>query len=258
MRTTIKLLVILALVIVTLNFVMPVSANPPLDMNLSYSNGVLSVTIYHPVISPDTTNHYIETVEIYLDNELELEEPYTTQPAIVDSFTYEYNISAYPGDTIRVTATCSLGGNFTETLEVPPGPTPLEVDLESSASSVQSSQTLTITVAVESADEPIEEAMIKLSDDGGGTFSDVEDKGDGTYEATYTAPEVVSDTTVTITAKASKASYIDGDEDIEITVTPGSSKKDDDDSTPGFEGALTVLVLACMVLIYFVNRRRNR
>ncbi len=258
MKNSLKLLGILALVMVTLNFVTPVSAHPPIDMNLSYSNGVLSVTIYHLVASPETTNHYIETVEIYKNNEFVLEETYTTQPAIVDSFTYEYNITAYPGDTIEVTATCSQVGNITRILEVPPGPSPLEVAIDSSATTVQSGNELTITVAVESADEPIEEAKIKLSSDGGGSFSDVEDKGNGEYEATFTAPEIASDTTLTITAKATKASFSDGVDTIEITVTPDtSSKKDDDDSTPGFEGAVMILALAGVVLIYF-NRRRNR
>ncbi len=259
MRTTIKLLVILALVIVTLNFVTPVSAHPPEELELRYSDGILYVDITHISAQPEL--HYIQTVEVYLNNQLEIEETYTSQPTsppINHNFTYEYDLPAYPGDTIRVTVTCSYGGNKTETLVVPGDQIPLEIEIVASSTQVESNKDLQITINIDSDDDPISEADITLESDGGGSFSDVNDKGNGEYTSTFTAPEVTSDTTLTITAKATKAGYIHDEDDIEITVTPVSSKKDDDDSTPGFEGALTVLVLACMVLIYFVNRRRNK
>jgi hypothetical protein len=259
-KNILKLLVILAIFLTFLNFSGPAAAHPPLSMDLEYNGGILSVVIYHYVASPETTNHYIETVEIYLNDAFYHEETYTTQPAMATSFTYEYNVTAYPGDTIRVTATCSVGGNITETLVIPSGQLPMDVDVQTSSSDVEAGNDVAVTVKVDSQGTGVAEADITLSSDNGGTFSDVEDKGNGEYTSTFTAPALTSDTTVTITAKASKAGHTPSEDTVEITVTapPASDDDDDDDNgLPGFE-AIGLLVGVVTVALIMAFRKRNR
>jgi hypothetical protein len=243
-----------------LTFPTPATAHPPLSLDLAYSDNILSVTIYHYVASPDTTGHYIETVQVYVNEGLEIEETYTTQPAMVPSFTYTYNITAYAGDTIEVVATCSLGGSANETLVVPSDIMPLEVSVETSSSEVEANRDVQVTVNVASGGTGVEGADILASSDNGGTFADFEDIGAGEYTSLFTAPDVTSDTTVTITVKVTRAGYTSGEDTVEITVKSssggGSGGDDDDDGSPGFEtaGLLVGLVAVALIVVY---RKRN-
>jgi desulfoferrodoxin (superoxide reductase-like protein) len=239
---------------------MPASAHPPIEVNLQFSNGVLSVEIYHPSATPDT--HYIESVEVYVNDDLQIEETYTSQPAnsLTEPFTYEYNVTAHAGDTIEAIATCNQFGSNNGTLIVPSGQQELDVDIDASASQVESNGELTITIKVESDSEPVEEASVTPKSDNGGSFTDVEDKGNGEYTTTFTAPEVISDTTLTITVKAERSGYTSGEDTVEITVTPAADDDDDDDDngSPGFGGSLTILVLVGVVLILVFNRHHRK
>ena len=101
----------------------PAAATPPTDIVLAYDNatGQLSATITHPVPNPDA--HYIRNVLVQLNGRTVINADYTSQPT-KDTFTYTYPIQAQPGDTISVTATCSLFGSLTKSMTVPgPGAT---------------------------------------------------------------------------------------------------------------------------------------
>lgn len=93
-----------------------VLANPPSITNMSYdsSTNTLTVSFSHIVDNPDS--HYIESVEIKVNGEVVLSKTYTSQPG--NSFTYEYDIEANPGDTIEITAICNLTGQDTDTLNI--------------------------------------------------------------------------------------------------------------------------------------------
>jgi hypothetical protein len=234
-------------------------------MVLVYSNGNLDVTIYHFVADPTLPppdGHFIESVQIFVNDGLAYEETYTTQPAAVPSFTYSYsNITAYPGDTIEVIATCSVVGSYNESMVVPSGQLPLDVSVESASNEVDAGQDVRISVNVASGSDPVEDADLDPSSDNGGSFTDFEDEGDGVYTTTFTAPEVTEDTTVTITVNVAKAGHTPSEDTVEITVTAKSGgddgDDDDDDGLPGFEVAG---LLAGLLAVAFIvaNRKRNR
>ena len=262
-RNVLRLLGILAILFMFLNFSAPVTGHPPVSRDLAYSDGVLDVTIYHSVIDPDTTGHYIETVQIYVNDGLAYEEAYTTQPALVASFTYSYsNITAYPDDTIEVIATCSLGGSANESLVVPSGNLPMDVSVESASSEVEATNDVQVTVNVASQGDYVEDVDILLSSDNGGSFTDIVEEGEGVYKSTFTAPDVTSDTTVTITAKASTAGHTAAEDTVEITVTAKSGgdggDDDDDDGLPGFETASLLTGLIFVVILITFKKRKLR
>jgi len=89
-----------------------VKAHRPILVDAWYylEDEYLSVTFTHGV--SDTEYHYVEKVEIKVNDVLVLTEYYTSQPA-TNMFNYEYDIEANDGDRIEVTATCSLGGSKT-------------------------------------------------------------------------------------------------------------------------------------------------
>jgi hypothetical protein len=258
-RGILRLLGILAIFLMFLTFPTPATAHAPTRMDLTYSAGVLNVTIYHSVASPDILGHYIESVQVYVNDGLEIEETYTTQPAMVAYFTYSYNVTAWPGDTIEVLATCSVGGTANETLVVPSGILPLVVSVETSSSEVEANRDVQVTVNVGSDDSGVEDADIDPSSDNGGTFSDFEDIGGGEYTATFTAPDVTAATTVTITVKVTKAGHTSAEDSVEITVkasSGGGGGGDDDDGLPGFETAGLLVGLVAVALIVAFRKRR--
>jgi len=93
-----------------------VHAHSPSITNISYnsSSDILSVSINH-VVSGDP-NHFIESIQIRVNNSEVISESYTSQPG--DSFTYNYNLTANIGSSIEVTAFCSISGSDTDTILV--------------------------------------------------------------------------------------------------------------------------------------------
>ena len=91
-------------------------ANPPQDVKLEYNSNseTLTVTIAHP--SSFTGFHYVKSVEIKKNGIGIITNTYGSQPDPA-TFTYSYQVSAGPGDTLEVTANCSLWGDKTATLE---------------------------------------------------------------------------------------------------------------------------------------------
>ena len=90
------------------------SATSPQDVKLAYdaATETLSVTITHPSSFPSF--HYIKYVEIN-NGSGAIRNTYESQPE-QDTFTYTYKVSAAPGATLEVTATCSMYGYKTVSL----------------------------------------------------------------------------------------------------------------------------------------------
>jgi desulfoferrodoxin (superoxide reductase-like protein) len=93
-----------------------VSAHAPSEMLLKYDidSQTLTVTVVHNVSDP--TTHYVYRIEIRRNDIIETKE-YNEQPTS-SRFTYTFHVPASPGDVLRVTAECNLGGSITETVEL--------------------------------------------------------------------------------------------------------------------------------------------
>ena len=93
-------------------------ANATQDVKLEYNASTqnLAVTITHN--SSASGFHYIKNVEIKKNSVVLSTEKYDSQPA--GTFTYNYKVPAMAGDTLEVTATCSLFGSKTATITVSP------------------------------------------------------------------------------------------------------------------------------------------
>ena len=89
-------------------------AHPPSSMTLEYTiaSEELDVTISHSV--SDVNSHYIELIEIWKNDVLELSQEYTNQPDT--TFTYTYQINVTEGDELEVKATCNLSGSLTKNI----------------------------------------------------------------------------------------------------------------------------------------------
>ena len=85
------------------------SATAPRYLGLQYTaqSHSLKVTIVH--FSPAVKIHYVYRVEIDKNGAVYQAHLYTKQPRIV-MFSYTYNVTANPGDTLTVSAYCILWG----------------------------------------------------------------------------------------------------------------------------------------------------
>lgn len=92
-------------------------ANPPQDLKLSYDaqSQMLAVTITHK--SPFPGFHYIKSVEIKKNGDVVSINKYENQPDQV-TFTYSYKVPAAAGETLDVSAICSIYGSKTTNLTV--------------------------------------------------------------------------------------------------------------------------------------------
>ena len=95
-----------------------VMAHPPAAMQISYDPGAgeLTVAITHRVEDP--TGHFVYLVEIEKNGQVLERREYSEQPT-QGTFTYRYPVSAIPGDSLAVTASCNLGGTITREMAVP-------------------------------------------------------------------------------------------------------------------------------------------
>jgi hypothetical protein len=96
----------------------PAGAHSPAAMSLAYNEtaGGLAVTITHQVIDPAT--HYVREVVVSVDGQMVKTIPYTSQPSATP-FTYSYPLQVQAGNSVKVDASCILGGSITRTLLVP-------------------------------------------------------------------------------------------------------------------------------------------
>ncbi len=101
--------------------VLPAAAHAPSDMSISYYelSKMLNVTITHQVPNPQA--HYVKEVRVTINGNTVHDVYYTSQPS-PDTFTYTYPLLPDPGNTIEVTATCSIAGSISRTMYMP-GPT---------------------------------------------------------------------------------------------------------------------------------------
>jgi desulfoferrodoxin (superoxide reductase-like protein) len=92
-------------------------AHPPQDMVLLYDFEIkiLTVTITHN--SPGPTLHYINQVNIKVNDELIISESYDSQPS-TSQFSYTYTVQAETGDEIEVMAFCNIQGSITRSITV--------------------------------------------------------------------------------------------------------------------------------------------
>lgn len=99
------------------SFPMPVSAHSPSGVEIDYDaeTNTLSVDVYHTVSDPNS--HYIEEIEVYLNDVLEIERTYTSQES-TSSMSDTFIIEATDGDVIEVEAYCNQFGSFENTLTI--------------------------------------------------------------------------------------------------------------------------------------------
>jgi hypothetical protein len=92
-------------------------ATSPQDVKLEYDAGtqMLTVTITHPSSFP--SYHYIKYVEIKKNGADAMKKTYENQPDM-DTFSYTYKMPVAEGETLEVTATCSMYGYKTVNLTV--------------------------------------------------------------------------------------------------------------------------------------------
>ena len=92
-------------------------AHSPSAMVLEYDIDAaeLTVNITHVVADPET--HHVELVEVEVDGEMVIEQPYAAQPSF-DIFEYVYELDVGEGSTITVTAHCNQGGSVSASLDV--------------------------------------------------------------------------------------------------------------------------------------------
>ncbi|MCG2825753.1 MAG: right-handed parallel beta-helix repeat-containing protein, partial [Thermoplasmatales archaeon] len=142
----------------------------------------------------------------------------------------------------------------------------LYVTVTANPTSVSSAETSTITITVTDGTNLVSGATLNLQSDNGGSFSSVTDNGDGTYTATFTAPNVTIQTVCRITTAASKTDYNSASGYVDVTVvgevtdTDGdgvseTEKKEEKGFIPGFEMLSLIIILAgCAILLK--NRKR--
>jgi len=92
-----------------------VGATAPRYMKLVYQPGTLQVTILH--FSPARLIHYIYKIDVEKNGTLVVSQQYTSQPKFFFN-TYNYNVTASPGDTLTLTANCVLFGKLTRSITV--------------------------------------------------------------------------------------------------------------------------------------------
>jgi len=110
-----KYLFVVIMLVITPLFGLNVLAHPPIDLSLEYDidTNNLIVTIIHETPAPEL--HYINRVDIKINDVLFLSEEYTSQPTN-DVFTYNYIIDGSFGDEIMVAAYCNIQGSITRTI----------------------------------------------------------------------------------------------------------------------------------------------
>jgi len=142
--------------------------------------------------------------------------------------------------TATVTKTGYWGGSDQIKLSVVPRTLAVRVDAD--LLTVDSKASTTMKVHVASDELPIANATVTLSSDLNGVFSSTsgETNEDGDLQVTFTAPEAGNTITGTITASANKSGYVNGQDQISVTVNPAEG---------GGIGGLFGLSLTTLLLI---------
>lgn len=103
--------VLLILVVLISIFTLSVSAHPPgeIEMNFNSEEQMLEVTIYHN--SNDNTDHFINNVKVYLNDNLHIEQDFIVQTNNQNQYLHYMIPGAKSGDLIRLTADCNKFGS---------------------------------------------------------------------------------------------------------------------------------------------------
>jgi len=126
---------------------------------------------------------------------------------------------------IRITATASKNGyadgSDHEYLAVLP---PLLVQVTADPALIESETTSQVTAHVTYNGQPVVDAEVTVSSDSGGNLSAETGMTDsnGNVTTVFTAPQTFAQLNATITATATKTGYADGEDQVEITVNPGT------------------------------------
>jgi len=107
--------------------------------------------------------------------------------------------------------------NITVTIKSIPA---LAAVAKASPATVYSGGASTIRASLTSGGAAVTGATVNFASSNGGTFSTITDQGNGTYLATYTAPDVVAQTVSTVTVSASKSGYLGVSGQTQVTVQP--------------------------------------
>ncbi|TEU05952.1 PKD domain-containing protein, partial [Candidatus Bathyarchaeota archaeon] len=126
---------------------------------------------------------------------------------------------------IRITATASKNGyadgSDHEYLAVLP---PLLVQVTADPSLIESEAISQVTAHVTYNGQPVANALVTISSDSNGNFSaetGITDSN-GNITVVFTAPQTFTQLNVTTTATATKTGYADGEDQVKITVNPGT------------------------------------
>jgi len=175
------------------------------------------------------------------------------------------SVSTQTSVRINVTALKSGyddGSNYEYLTVYPLGPLPaLSVAVTSNPTTIQSSQTSTITTRVIYGGNPITGATVTLSSNEGGTLSTTIGSTDssGYFTATFTAPTVSVQTTITITANATKTGYLSGQSQTQITVNPIQPQPQQPDLTLwAYIAGVIVVLIVIGGAVAFARRKSNR
>jgi len=126
---------------------------------------------------------------------------------------------------IRITATASKNsyadGSDHEYLAVLP---PLLVQVTADPTLIESETTTQVTAHITYNGQPVADAEVTVWSDSGGNLSAETGITDlnGNITIVFTAPQTFTQLNATITATATKTGYADGEDQVEITVNPGT------------------------------------
>ena len=141
----------------------------------------------------------------------------------------------------------------------------LELEIIPDNEALKSNRVMGITFLATHDQEPVEGAFVsltvsigELSQQGASTFSD------GTNRVKYTAPTVQQNTTLTITAVASKFGFEDGKATYQIVIERGTAYENTTTKAEfpwykyyGYIGAIVVLIVLNVVLVIVFIRRKG-
>ncbi len=105
--------------LVTISLVPLGNATPPRYLKVQYDVGTSTLKVILTHATPVRSIHYIYRIIVQKNGVLEQSHFYSKQPGFFIN-TYEYNLSANPGDVITVSAFCILFGYNTRSTTVSP------------------------------------------------------------------------------------------------------------------------------------------
>jgi len=152
---------------------------------------------------------------------------------------------------VKITATASRSGyadgSDYEDLEVlPPGAPSLTVQVLVSSSNIQPLATSNVTVHVTYNANPIPNATVRTSSNGGNlTAQTGSTDSNGDFSCAFKAPQTTTQLNITITAIAIKSGYLDGTGQTQIVVSPEVSSP----SAAGLPITMVLLILVPVIVV---------